>query len=167
MFSFDYLVLFKDFPPELATVLIAALPITELRVSLPMALGIYKMSVVSAYFWSVIGNIIPIFFILWLLEPVSKLLIRKSKVADRFFSWLFERTRSRFSEKYFKYGEIALVIFVAIPLPMTGGWTGAVAAFLFGIPKKTSFLLIALGILIAGLIVSLVSVGSLSFIKIF
>ena len=73
---------------------------------------------------------------------------------------MFARTRKRFSVKAEKYGKfIALVLFVAIPLPITGAWTGSAAAFLFGIPFSRSFPAVIIGVLIAGIVVTLTTVG--------
>ena len=82
--------------------------------------------------------------------------------AHYFFNWFCPRPRHKFTGKYQRWGELALVIFVAIPLPMTGAWTGSVAAFIFGIPKKRSLTLISLGIMIAGVIVTLATLGIIS-----
>lgn len=151
--------IFNIFPPEIATVLIAMLPIAELRGSIPIALTVYDLDIVWAYVLSVIGNIIPAIFLLWLLGPVSGYLMQRFKCAEKFFSWLFNRTRHKFTGKYEYWGQLALTVFVAIPLPVTGVWTGAVAAFLFGIPKKNSLALIAMGSMIAGVVVTLATLG--------
>lgn len=84
-------------------------------------------------------------------------------MTEKFFDWLFARTRHKFTGQYEKWGELALVIFVAIPLPMTGVWTGSVAAFLFGIPKKRALILVSLGAFIAGIIVTVMTLGVVSF----
>lgn len=160
----DFFALFSNFPPEIATLLIAMLPVGELRASIPIALGIYHLNIFSAYFFSVLGNIIPIIFLLWLLGPASGYLIERFSWAKRFFEWLFTRTRHKFSKNYVLWGEIALVIFVAVPLPMTGGWTGAIAAFIFGIPKIKSLFLISLGIALAGILVVLATTGVIALI---
>lgn len=160
MFNIDYVALFQNFPPEIATLLIAMLPIAELRLAIPTALVGFDLPVWSAYIWAVIGNLIPAILLLWLLEPVSKWLMEHSKIFDRFFNWVFTRTRKRFTSNAAKYGTfITLVLFVAIPLPITGAWTGTAAAFLFGIPFKKSFTAITLGVLIAGMVVTLMTIG--------
>jgi len=157
MFNINYIQLFKSVSPEVATIFTAMLPVAELRVSIPIALGVYKLSVFSSFFWSVLGNIIPGVIILKYIGPISNWLIKRSQTMKRFFEWLFKRTRDRFSGKYLKYGELALILFVAIPLPVTGCWTGSVAAFLFGIHPKRAIWLILAGICIAGIIVTVVS----------
>ena len=135
------------------------LPVAELRGAIPVAIGIYHLPPVTAYFIAVVGNIIPVFFILKYIEPISKFLMSKSKLFDGFFSWLFARTRRKYNGRFEKWGALALVAFVAIPLPITGGWTGAMAAFVFGIPMKKALPLIALGVMIAGVIVTGLSLG--------
>ena len=137
----------------LKTFLLAMTPIGEIRVALPVAIAVYHINWVLAYFISVIGNLVPIVFLLLFLGPVSKWLSAKSVLFKKFFDWLFERTRRKNTKQIEKYGYLALVAFVAIPLPLTGAWTGAVIAFLFGIPFKKALPLITLGVAIAGLIV--------------
>ncbi|OGZ35586.1 MAG: ligand-binding protein SH3 [Candidatus Portnoybacteria bacterium RIFCSPLOWO2_01_FULL_43_11] len=146
-------------PPQLITFLIAASPIFELRGAIPMALGIYNLSPLNAFFWAVLGNILPVIFLLWLLEPLSKYLSHHNYFFNRFFAWLFERTRKNHSRQFEVWGGLALVTFVAIPLPLTGGWSGAVAAFVFDIPFKKALPLISLGVIIAGIIVTLISLS--------
>lgn len=155
----DFAALSNVFSPELATVIISMLPIAELRGSIPIAITIYNLDPVVAYVLSVLGNMVPAILILALLGPLSGYLMQRFSWAKRFFNWLFDRTKRKFSGKYEKWGYVALTLFVAIPLPVTGVWTGSVAAFLFGIPKKIAFGLIFLGAAIAGIIVSLATLG--------
>jgi uncharacterized membrane protein len=147
----------------LLTLLTAAAPVAELRGSIPLALGIYGMPVATAFILSIVGNMIPVFFILWLLDPVQKFLSKNFKFMNRFFTWLFSWTRSRHAKKFERYEAFALILLVAIPLPMTGAWTGSLAAFVFGIPYKKALPLIFLGVLIAGTIVTLASTGVIKF----
>ena len=143
-------------PHWLAVMIMGALPITELRGSIPVAMGIYGMGPTEAYFLSVLGNLIPVIPLLLFLDPVSKYL-RRYRFFDSFFTWLFSRTRRNNSESFEKYGLLALTVFVAIPLPATGAWTGCAAAFVFGIKFKHSFPAIAAGVMIAGIIVTAVT----------
>jgi uncharacterized membrane protein len=154
--------LFMTLSPQIITMLVGAAPISELRGAIPLAIGVYQMSPWNAFFWAVLGNILPIIFVLWFLESVSNYLSRRFYFFNRFFTWLFERTRKKHSRHFEIWGGLALMVFVAIPLPLTGGWSGAVAAFVFGIPYKKALPLICLGIVIAGVIVTLASIGVLS-----
>lgn len=144
--------------------LLAAAPISELRGAIPLAIT-YGFSPISAYILGVIGNIIPIIILLKYLGPISEFLSKNFKIFDKFFKWLFERTRSKHCRQIEVWGALALVSFVAIPMPLTGAYTGVAAAFIFCIPPKKSLSLIFTGILIAGLIVTLSTVGFLSFIN--
>jgi uncharacterized membrane protein len=145
--------------PEIKILLIAASPILELRGSIPIAISLYHLPVFSAISLSIIGNLVPVVFLLWLLEAIAKFLSKHFYPCNRFFAWLFERTRRNHQNKFEKWKEFALVILVAIPLPFTGAWTGSLCAFVFGIPFKKAFPLIAAGVLIAGLIVTLTTLG--------
>lgn len=148
---------------RLITFLVAMTPISELRGAIPLALGFYKLSVYSAFFWAVAGNLLSTIIVLLILEPITNYIYHHNYYLNRFFSWLFEMTRKKHSHKFEIWGAVALVTFVAIPLPLTGAWSGAIAAFVFGIPFKKSFPLIALGVIIAALIVTFVSLGLLKF----
>jgi uncharacterized membrane protein len=143
----------KGLSPELAVFLTSMLPIIELRGALPLAINLFQISWPKAFIIAYIGNIIPAPIILWLLGPVVNLLSRV-RILKSFFDWLFERTRKRSSGIIEKYEEIGLMAFVAIPLPGTGAWTGALIAFLFGLDFKKSLLIIAIGVFIAGVIVT-------------
>jgi uncharacterized membrane protein len=156
----NYIEWFKSLPKELATLLIAMIPIGELRASIPIALNVYHLSIFSSFTWSVIGNCLAVSLVLWLLPPLSSFLSKHFKIFNRFFSWLFNRTRRKRSKKFARWGALALITFVAIPLPFTGGWTGALAAFVFGVPFKKAFPIVALGVLIAGIIVTLITLGA-------
>ncbi len=142
----------KDIPKEYIVMVMGALPIVELRGAIPLALY-FGMSMSKAFWLSVLGNIIPIAPALFLLEPVSNWL-RRFKIWARFFDWIFERTKKN-ADTVQKYEALGLAMFVAIPLPMTGAWSGAVAASLFKIKFKYAFIAIVAGVIAAGLIVSI------------
>lgn len=141
----------RGLPRETIVIIVGALPIAELRGAIPLALS-FGFPAAKAYWLSVLGNIIFVAPALFLLEPVSRRL-RRFKVWARFFDWLFERTK-RNSDTIQKYEALGLVLFVAIPLPVTGAWSGVVAASLFKIRFRYAFLAILTGVLCAGLIVT-------------
>lgn len=143
--------------------IIGAMPIFELRGAIPIALGIYEMTPMSAFLFAVIGNMIPVVPLLLFLDPVSTYL-RRYAIFDKFFSWLFGRTHRNHSNRFEKYGTLALTLFVAVPLPVTGAWTGCAAAFVFGIKFRHAFPAILAGVLIAGIIVSSVTLGGISLV---
>ena len=142
--------------------LVSILPVFELRGAIPLGLTVYNLSPLSVFYWAVLGNIIPVVFLLLLLGPLSSYLSGKSYFFNRFFEWLFVRTRRKHGPRFEVWGTLALISFVAIPLPMTGGWTGAVAAFVFGVPFRKALPLIFIGVIIAGLVVTLATLGVLA-----
>jgi len=137
------------------------LPISELRGAIPYAITIGGMPWQEAYVLSVIGNFVPVIPILFLLDPVSRYL-RRFTAFDRFFEWLFARTRRR-GKLIERFEALGLILFVAVPLPITGAWTGCVAAFLFGVRRPLAIVSILAGILIAGAVVTLATTGIISF----
>jgi len=142
--------------PELITLLVAATPIGEVRVSVPLAIHSLGLSPWSAYVFSVIGNIIPAFSII-IMGAVSNWLSQHIYLCNRFFAWLFEKTRRDHNKKILRWEETALMILVAIPLPLTGVWTASLAAFVFGIPFKKAIPFIAAGSMIASFIMLFIS----------
>lgn len=150
----------KNIPQEYAIVILAALPLAELRGAIPVALSL-GMSLEKAFWLSVLGNAIPVIPILFFLEPVSNRL-SKFKTFKRFFDWLFARTRKN-SDTIQKWETLGLAIFVAIPLPMTGAWSGAIAASLLKMKFRYALIGNLLGIMGAGIIVTaLCALGMIS-----
>jgi len=150
----------KELPKEHVVMIVGALPISELRGAIPLGLS-FGMPLAKAFWLSVLGNCIIVPFALFLFEPVTGVL-RKFKIWSKFFDWVFERTRKN-SDAIQKYEALGLVIFVAIPLPITGAWSGIIAASLFKIRFRYAFLAIVSGVICAGLIVSaLCALGILS-----
>ncbi len=147
--------------PEALTTLLAALPVSELRGAIPWATFVLQMSWTDALAWSLLGNIIPIPLILVLLNPAQNIL-RGIPLFDRFFNWLFARTRRR-GRMIERYQAVGLALFVAVPLPITGAWTGSIAAFLFGIRFVPAFIAICIGVMMAGTIVTLACQGFIGF----
>lgn len=147
------------FTREWAVFFIAWLPFFELRGAIPLAVSL-GIKPVYAFWLGVIGNTVPVIPLLFLLEPVRKFLIRKSKIMARFFDWLYERTIRR-SDNIDKYGSLGLILFTAIPFPTTGAWTASFAAVIFKIKFKYAFPAILAGIVIAGIVVTLTSMAVL------
>jgi uncharacterized membrane protein len=144
-------------PPELVVVIVATLPIFELRGAVPVGLLIFDMHWAEVYVLSVIGNMIPIIPIVLLIGPVSDFLMKRSRFWHRFFTWMFERSKRRGADLVEKYEAFGLGLFVAIPLPVTGAWTGSMLAFLMHVRARRAFPCILGGVLTAGGVVTLVS----------
>lgn len=142
--------------PELIVFFISLLPILELRGGL-IAAKILGVEFFRAFTICYVGNILPIPFILLFIRKVFKFL-KRFKGVEKAIKKL--ETRSiRKADKIKKYRLWGLLLFVAIPLPGTGAWTGALAADLLDIRIKHSFPVICVGVLIAGLIISAFSYG--------
>ena len=145
--------------PLVTTFILAMLPITELRGSIPWAYIFTDIPLALIIITSIGGNFLISIPIMNLLDPSIRIFSRW-KVGEQFFSWLLSRTRSRGAmiEKFHFWG---LVLFVGIPLPITGAWSGCVAAHLFGIPKPKAFFAILLGLcLIATIVTTLLVTGN-------
>ncbi|MCX6813825.1 MAG: small multi-drug export protein [Candidatus Azambacteria bacterium] len=143
---------------ELITFFTAALPLSELRGAIPLAILKFGFSPYKAFVISALGNILPVLPLLLGLEKISEYLSHKFYWFNRFFNWLFERVRIKNSGHFTYWGNLALFIFVAIPLPLTGAYSGAVAAFVFGIPLKHAFWSIVFGVLAAGFVVTTITI---------
>jgi uncharacterized membrane protein len=143
------------FSKELVVLIIAALPLLELRGAIPVAINMFGLPWYYALSLAFIGNLLPVPFLLLSLEGITRGLGRVA-ILRRMLNWLFERTRRR-GEIIERYERIGLALFVAIPLPVTGAWTGSLAATLFGLQFKHAFLAIAAGVFVAGVIVTCLS----------
>lgn len=146
----------------LTVIVFAATPVFELRGSIPLAMLTYEADPWIAYGLAVFGNLLPVPI---LLLGLNKLIEFSQRIPwfHRMFEWWTKRTQRKHSKKFERYGAIALILFVAVPLPVTGAWTGSLAAVLFGIPFRVAFPLIAIGVLISGAIVTtLVNLGMMA-----
>ena len=136
---------------------LAAAPIGELRAAIPFAIVKLDLSWYEAMLWGLLGNMLPVLILPWLLERVGLVMLRFPQPIKGFFIWRMERIRVSGSPKLEKYGRIALVPFVATPLPFTGAWTGCLAGWVLDIKPKRSIPYLALGVLVAAVIVTLLT----------
>jgi uncharacterized membrane protein len=107
---------------------------------------------------AVLGNLVPVPLILQFLATAEKLLRRSARCA-RLLDRIFARTYARAHTKVVAYKTLALVSFVAVPLPFTGAWTGSLIAYLFRMPFSKAFAAIALGVVFAGLLVMVLTLS--------
>jgi len=142
---------------KLLVMFIAAIPLAELRGSMPYAMFVLKMKWQEAFILSVIGNFIPVIPFLLFLEAFAHRLMKYPRW-NRLFTWTFNRTRKR-SSVIERFEAVGLALFVGVPLPLTGAWSGCIAAFLFRIPLRLAIPSITAGILIAAVVVTLVCLG--------
>ena len=152
-----FLNVFGNLTPQWLVIIVSAMPISELRGAIPVGIML-GLAPIKVFVLAILGNLIPVLPLLYLLEPVSEKL-RKFSFFKKFFDWLFKRTRKK-SKIIEKYELIGLIILVAIPLPMTGAWTGCVAASLLKLDKKLSFFAVSAGVAIAAVIVSFLTLSA-------
>jgi len=139
---------------EVKVLLVAALPIIELRGAIPIGVAM-GMSPIHAALICIIGSMIPVPFLLFFLKPVFAK-ARNFEISRKFVNWLTARTERK-TGQIKKYSLVGLALFVAVPLPTTGVWTGAIAASLFNLRIKYAFLAILIGNIIAAFIVTFLS----------
>ena len=143
-------------PDWLVVFIISLCPILECRLGMFTAIVLLQMNPFVGFVISFLGNILPIPFILLLINWIFEVL-KKVPGIKKIVFWLENKTLKK-RDKIDKYGIWGLLLFVAIPLPGTGGWTGALLASLLHLDKKKSFGVIAIGVFIAGLIMTLLSI---------
>ncbi len=144
--------------PALITFLMAMVPVVELRGAIPYGV-IAGLSVHTAFILAVIGNLLPIPFLVVFTRKVFEWLRTKSAGLDRFVRKLEQKAENK-KDVVLKYEFWGLVLLVAIPLPGTGAWTGALVAAMMDMRLKRAMPAICLGVLIAGIIVTTVTYGA-------
>jgi uncharacterized membrane protein len=137
---------------EAITVIISALPVVELRGALPIAINLFHMAWYKAFCLAIVGNLLPVPILLLFLDSLARV-VSRVEIGRKMVNWVFEHTR-RQGKTIEKYEKIGLMLFVAIPLPITGAWTGSIAAFLLGLKFRYAFLSILSGVIIAAAIVT-------------
>lgn len=142
-------------PDWLVVFLISVCPILECRLGMFTAIVLLDMNPFVGFVISFLGNIFPIPFILLLINWIFDLLKKVPGINKVIFKLEDKTLKKR--DKIDKYGIWGLLFFVAIPLPGTGGWTGALLASLLHLDRKKSFGIIAIGVFIAGLIITVLS----------
>lgn len=141
---------------ELIVFIISLMPILELRGGL-IAAALLGLDGIKSFIICFIGNIIPIPFILWLITPIFDYL-KKTKLFSGFVNKLENKAMNKKSQIE-KLQYLGLLLFVGIPLPGTGAWTGCLIAALLNMNKKKAMLYAILGVVMAGVIMMLLSYG--------
>ena len=153
-----FIELFGGINKELVIFIISLMPILELRGGL-LAATLLDVEFVRAAIICILGNVLPIPFVLLFLKYILKIL-SKWKFTTKIVNWLEKKVHDK-REQIDKYGYLGLVLFVGIPLPGTGAWTGALLAVMLDLNRKKSFICILLGVLMAAIIMSILSYGIL------
>jgi len=148
--------LFSNLPKEIAIILISALPVSELRGAIPVGIGIYKFSIIKTFVLALIGNLSIVIPFLWFLNNLH-VYFMKFYYYNKFFTWWFSKVKPK-TKNIEEYEYLGLMLFVAIPLPATGAWSGCVASYLLGLDFWKSVISIIFGVFIAGIIVTILTV---------
>lgn len=140
--------------------LISMVPIIELRGAIPVAIDLYKLPILPSFIICIIGNILPV--------PIIYLFARRvlewgsdKKVIGKLFKWFLKKGDSAGNKIMKKVGKgvfVALLLFVGIPLPGTGAWTGTLAASILDFKFKDTVIAVSCGVVLAGIIMALFSV---------
>jgi uncharacterized membrane protein len=153
-------------------ILLTIMPVTELRVGLPLAISyaIENNIPIFLIFTLIIAiNILVIFFVFYFLDKINSYLLR-IKCYEKLFNKIlkrFQKKVDKFEAKHSKTEFWALALFVAVPLPGTGAWSGCLLSWILDLDRKKSILAISLGVLIAGIIMLLGSLGFAELLNIF
>ena len=140
----------------LSTIGAAAAPVGELRFAIPLAVVKFNFTWYQAMGWGFLGNVIPVLVLPWVLhrlgyvmlsfpQPIRGLLVWRTNKLKRGYSWVA------------RYGGLALIPFVAIPLPFTGAWTGCLAAWALDIHPRRSIPFLIIGVLVSAAIVTILT----------
>lgn len=141
---------------EANIVILASLPIIEARYAIPIAYVLMRESLIKIFILAVIGNMLPVIPLLLLFKPVSNKL-RRFKLWRNFFDRLTKRTKKK-AYLIEKYEALGLILFVSVPLPITGAWTGCIAANIFKIRFRYALLAIFIGVIISASIISILTI---------
>ncbi len=153
--------LLQGLPPALVVAIMTMVPVVEMQAAFPVALGVYKMPLSMAYPLIVLANMVPAFIVLFGWDKVIRLAERYSPKFHGFMTRYHQQLHTRWEDKIDRYGPIAVFLFVAIPGPFSGVWSGSMIAWIFGLHKKPALLSIFLGVLVAAAIVAGITTGTL------
>ena len=142
------------FWPYLKTFFWSMTPMLELRAAIPLGYFHFHLSILEATVISILGVIVSTMVVLYLLPFVIDFLKQRIPFLHKILEKIFKKTHAEHSKKIEILGDIFLITFVAIPLPGSGGWTGVLIAYLFGIPYKRAIKLVSIGVVISGIIVA-------------
>ncbi len=151
-------------PPALIVFVVSMIPVVELRGGL-IAAALLKMPILEGVFWCLFGNMVPVPFILWLITPFFNWL-KKTKLFRPLVEKLEARAMKR-KDRIEKAEFWGLVLFVGIPLPGTGAWTGSLIASMLNIRFKKALPAVYVGLLLATAIMCFITYGIPYFIKLF
>ena len=140
--------------------LISMVPLIELRGAIPYAVG-FQLPLLPSYIVAILGNMLPVPFIFLFARKILEW-GKNKKITKKFFTFCLEKGNKggkKLQEKAGRNVYFALFLFVGIPLPGTGAWTGTLAASLLNLDFKKSIIAIMVGVVLAGIIMGVISLG--------
>lgn len=152
-------------PNEIKLLIVSMLPIVELRGAIPLGATLLDMGMLETFLISAIGNILPVPFLILLTRPIFNWL-KKTRLFSGVVHKLESKVQSK-GDKVMKNAAFGLFLFVAIPAPGTGAWTGSMIAALFDMRFKYALPSIIAGVIVAGIIMTVASFGLTSLVGLF
>jgi uncharacterized membrane protein len=157
--------LLSGIPPLLTVLVLSVAPVVELRAAIPVGIGVYDLPVAQVFLIAVAGNMIPAFILLYGWDWFVDLAAKHWPWLGRIMSRWYQKTQVQWDAKIEKYGPWALILFVAVPLPGSGVWSGALAAWIFQLEKTKALLSLLAGVIISALIVTILTVSGIEIFK--
>ena len=142
---------------EVVVVLTAMTPIGELRAAIPLGVITYDLSWPLVLVLAIAGNLVPVPFIILGLRTMGGRLERRADGIGRLLRWRTARIEEQWGARVRRYGFAGVMLIVAIPLPLTGAWTGSLAVYALRVPLRTGLAAIAAGVVIAGIVVTVLT----------
>lgn len=146
-----------DLGAYFVTFIVSMIPVIELRGAIPLGVGL-GLSHFDAMWVSIVGNMLPVPFIILFIRPLFKWMTKHSEKLGRFVKKMENKAEGKW-ERVHKYQFFGLALFVGIPLPGTGAWSGALIAAVMGMRLRNALPSILLGVLVAGVLVSGITYG--------
>lgn len=152
-------------PDDLIVLLTAMTPVGELRASIPLAITSLDMPWPRALGLSIVGNVIPVPFILVALYAIGRRVEEQQNIVGRLLRWRTRRIQESWGPRVQRYGFFGIMLAVAIPLPLTGAWTGALIVWTLNEPLRRGLPAIAAGVVIAGIVVTSLTLAGVELIR--
>ena len=149
-------------PPWIATVILSALPFTESRLTIPVAVTVWNMTPISAYLFAMLGNALPFFPVYFGFRFAKRFAETYAPWSVVWFDRALHRVQRKIGNTYERFGLLAVIAFIAVPLPGTGVWSGSLLAVLLELSWKRAMLAVMIGMLLMGGIVLVLTLAGVA-----
>jgi len=147
------------------TLVVSMTPFGELRLSIPLAIYSFRLPWYQALPIAIIGNMVPVLILVPTIGWLTRIIQTFPNPVARVITWWTNRIVRLQEHRFRRYGAVMLIILVAIPLPFTGAWTAVLASSIFRIPVLPAIILIAIGVFLAGTLMTIITVTGMSIIR--